>query len=278
MHNKANKVFANIETALKKNDIQQVTALQSEYNSINKQITHKLNMQLNDWAFHKSKVLDSDQKNMEIQINKLNATLAAKLSKPMHNKEVNEVLMILQQVEKLTRELVWMGYALPQRLLAVQMNEVGIYDTYLAQYKHPETEDALYKRIIDDADRLGILEPVAEMMRMNYANSLSKIEDAAQNYKQAITNLQKVSNKSKIVWHNITDVYMHLCNLYEALQLEGTIYYALWEITHGELMFNKSIECLLKCWNWNIRHPQNHYQDAFKIHSGRILKIHGLIE
>ena len=129
-------------------------------------------------------------------INKLNATLAAKLSKPMHNKEVNEVLMILQQVEKLTRELVWMGYALPQRLLAVQMNEVGIYDTYLAKYNHPKAEDALYKRIIDDADRLGILEPVAEMMRMNYANSLSKIEDAAQYHKQAITNLQKVSNKS----------------------------------------------------------------------------------
>ena len=69
---KANKVFANIETALKKNDIQKVTALQSEYNSINKQITHKLNMQLNDWAFHKSKVLDSDQKNMEIQIKQPN--------------------------------------------------------------------------------------------------------------------------------------------------------------------------------------------------------------
>lgn len=516
---KANKVFANIETALKKNDIQKVTALQSEYNSINKQITHKLNMQLNDWAFHKSKVLDSDQKNIEIQINKLNATLAAKLSKPMHNKEVNEVLMILQQVEKLTRELVWMGYALPQRLLAVQMNEVGIYDTYLAKYNHPKTEDALYKRIIDDADQFGILEPVAEMMRMNYANSLSKIEDAAQNYKQAITNLQKVSNKSKIVWHNITDVFMHLCNLYadnsmhqeldaaytafkehvmsldfeeyaldycilaalevkivpkyekdhedkvqnairyfeyalqelnlpayhqnymdvfvvlpnwisaffvdhcgdiptieyrknyldnaekyataslhnaeklikvdypmglfcigealhqlgfiaansqsvqkaldyynqalhtrkklfaltrkhdwepriaqtyvnkgalllesipftpaiehtnklnnalecakaakeiynrhitpgiemtecnyyEALQLEGTIYYALWEITSGTPMFDKAKECLLKCWNWNIRHPQNHYQDVFEIHSGRILSKHGLI-
>ena len=517
---KANKVFANIETALKKNDIQQVTALQSEYNSINKQITHKLNMQLNDWAFHKSKVLDSDQKNMEIQINKLNATLAAKLSKPMHNNEVNEVLMILQQIEKLTRELVWMGYALPQRLLAVQMNEVGIYDTYLAKYKHPETEDALYKRIIDDADRFGILEPVAEMMRMNYANSLSKIEDAAHYYKQAITNLQKVSNKSKIVWHNITDVFMHLCNLYadnsmhqeldaaytafkehvmsldfedyaldycilaalevkivpkyekghedkaqnairhfeyasqelnlpayhqnymdvfvvlpnwiaaffvdhcedfqteedkkrylynadkyataslhnaenlikvdypiglfcigealhqlgfiaaksqsvpkaidyynqalhtrkklfaltrvhdweplvaqtyvnkgallletlpftpaiehinklnnalecaiaakeiynrhitpgiemtecnyyEALQLEGSIYYALWQITHEELMFSKAKKCLLKCWKWNIRHPQNHFQNVFEIHSGRILRKHGIIE
>ena len=67
------------------------------------------------------------------------------------------------------------------------------------------------------------------------------------------------------------------CNYYEALQLEGTIYYALWEITSSTPMFDKAKECLLKCWEWNIRHPQNHYQDVFEIHSGRILKIHGVI-
>ena len=214
---KANKILTNIEDALKIGDNQKIIKLQSEYSNINRQIIHQLNKHLNDWAFHKAKVLDTDQKEIEIKIKKLNTILTGKLSVPSNKIQFNEVLDIFQQIEDLTRELIWMGYALPHRLLAVQMNEVGIYDTYLGKFKHQKEEDALYKRIIDDADRFGLLEPVAEMMRMNYANCLSRdrqIEDAAQYYKQAISNLKRVSNKSKIVWHNITDVYMHLCNLY----------------------------------------------------------------
>lgn len=214
---KANKVFTDIEDALKKDDDKKITALQSKYNKINNKLTQKLNNQLNYWVFYKPTVLDTDQKNIEIKINRLNSILTNKLSEPIHDKQANEVLKLLQQIEDMTRELVFTGFAPPHRLLAVQMDEVTIYDTYLGQYKQPEAGDALYKRIIDDADRFGLLEPVAEMMRMNYANSLSRIkqiEDAAKYHKQAITNLKKVKNKSKIVWHYITDVYMHLCNLY----------------------------------------------------------------
>lgn len=214
---KANTVFSMIDDALKKDDKQTIITLQSKYNNINKQLTQKLNNYLNSWAFYKPTVLDTDQKNIELKINKLNSILTNRLSEPIYKKQANEVLILLKQIETLTRELVLTGFVPPHRLLAVQMDEVAIYDTYLGQHKQPEAEDALYKRIIDDADRFGLLEPVAEMMRMNYANSLSRmkeIEDAAQYYKQAINNLKRVKNKSKIVWHNITDVYMHLCNLY----------------------------------------------------------------
>lgn len=110
-----------------------------------------------------------------------------------------------------------MGFAHPQRLLAVQMNQVSLYDTYITHFKQPEAEDRLYRRIIEDADRFGVHESVVEMMRMNFANSLSRlsqVEDAAYFYKQAIINLKSIDNKSAITLHNITQVYMHLCNLY----------------------------------------------------------------
>ncbi len=214
---KVNRISSGIEIALQHEEEHKAIGLQVKYNVLNQQLTQKLNNQLNLWAFDKPRLLDNDQKNIETKINKLSFILSYRLSELTNKKQANAVLKLLEEKESLTRELVLMGFALPHRLLAVQMEEVGIYDTYLGQYKQPEGEDALYKRIIDDADMFGLLEPVAEMMRMNYANSLSRlkrIEDAAQYYKQAIFNLKKVKNKSKIVWHNITDVYMHLCNLY----------------------------------------------------------------
>ena len=75
----------------------------------------------------------------------------------------------------------------------------------------------------------------------------------------------------------IPGIEMTECNYYESLQLEGTIYYALWESTKEEEFFNKSIECCLICWKWNIQHPLNHYQNAFKNYSGEILRKHGYI-
>jgi tetratricopeptide (TPR) repeat protein len=214
---KANQMVPDIEKALNQKDWLKVKRLQHQYNTLNRQLSQKVNKYLNRWAFETSPIQDNDQKTIEAKINRLKVELTGKLSSLNNEKQANEVIKLLEQEEFWTRELVLMGFALPHRLLAVQMNEVSIYDTYIKHIKQPSAEDDLYKRIIDNADRFGLLEPVAEMMRMNYANSLarlSRIESAASYYKQAITNLKKIVNKSKIVWHNITEVYMHLCNLY----------------------------------------------------------------
>lgn len=217
LSNHANRVAYAASDALKRQEISKAIGLQHEYALLSKQLAINVNECLNHWTFNDSSLLDSDQKLIEAEINKLNFLVRNKFARLSNEKELNEILVKMEQVESLTRELVLLGFSVPQRLLAVQMNEVATFDTYINYLKQSATEDALYKRIIDDADRFGLMEPVAEMMRMNYANSLSRLSQIDKSvfyYKQAIVNLKRMTNKSKIVWHNITEVYMHLCNLY----------------------------------------------------------------
>jgi tetratricopeptide (TPR) repeat protein len=238
---KANQIMvSDIEKALSQRDGLQVVRLQDQYKILNRQLSQKVNEYLNRWVFDTSPIQDNDQKTIEVKINRLNVELTRKLSSLKNEKQANEVIKLLEQKEFLTRELVLMGFVLPHRLFAVQMNEVSIYDTYIKHIKQSSAEDELYKRIIDNADQFGLLEPVAEMMRMNYANSLarlSRIESAAFYYKQAITNLKKIVNKPKIVWHTIADVYMHLCNLYADMSMHEEL-----DATYME--FKKYVESL----------------------------------
>lgn len=215
--NKVVRVEHEIEQALEQNNDTGVIMLQNQYQALSSQIAQETNDCLNGWAFVNAPLLDQDQQNIEAQINKLNFELKIKIGNVSDEKSADRAISLLEGIEMLTRELVLMGFAQPQRLLAVQMKQVSLYDTYITDFKQPEDEDILYRRIIEDADRLGLHESVVEMMRMNYANSLSRlsrIQDAACFYIQAISNLKAIENKSSVILHNITQVYMHLCNLY----------------------------------------------------------------
>lgn len=215
--NKIVRVELEIEKALEQKNDEKVVMLQNQYQALSTQITQKSNDCLNSWAFMNAPLLDQDQQNIEAQINKVKFELKNSIVKVSDEKSADRAISLLEEIEILTRELVLIGFAKPQRLLAVQMNQVAMYDTYITHFKQPEAEDRLYRRIIEDADRFGLHESVVEMMRMNYANSLSRlsqIDDAAYFYKQAILNLKTLENKSPIILHNITQVYMHLCNMY----------------------------------------------------------------
>lgn len=64
---------------------------------------------------------------------------------------------------------------------------------------------------------------------------------------------------------------------YEALQLQGTVEYAISQQTGAVLYYNYAIEHLMSCWRWNEAHPSNEYSDTFENHAGRILRKHNFI-
>ena len=240
LSSQANSIASAVSGALERQEVSRAVELQHELYMLKMRLSISVNEFLNPWIFKKSSVQDSDQRLIEAEINKLKFLVRGKMARISNKKQAKEILAILEREESLTRELVLLGFSLPQRLLAIQMNEVATFDTYINHFVQSETEDALYKRIIDDADRFGLMEPVVEMMRMNYANSLSRlsqIDESAFYYKQAIANLKKTTNKSKIVWHNITEVYMHLCNLYADNGMHE-------ELAVSFAEFKEHVECL----------------------------------
>lgn len=64
---------------------------------------------------------------------------------------------------------------------------------------------------------------------------------------------------------------------YEALQLQGTVEYAISEETGAILYYNYAIEHLLECWRWNLDNLDNDYSETFEAHAGRILRKHNFI-
>lgn len=174
-----------------------------------------INSRLNTWAARPIRK-DNWQENEERKIAKIDAIVEEKMSGDVSVETAWQVVGLLKNKEELVRQLVEKEYNYPHRLLSVQMHAIGVFDTYIDKVEQPKEEDELYDRLLADAKRFQLKDPIVEMIRMNYANSFARIEKKAQAqqlYKEAINNLEGMKDGSVIVNRYITIVYVHLIHL-----------------------------------------------------------------
>lgn len=137
------------------------------------------------------------------------------ISKPIENEA--SLKQILIKWESMERQLVESQCLPPIRLLSTQLFILGIFDTYLNNgIAQSNEEDALYGRILTDADSSKIQDPIIEMIRMNRANMYARLEEhneARDLYTQAIENLQAMYDGSVMIAQNITYILTLLYHL-----------------------------------------------------------------
>lgn len=137
------------------------------------------------------------------------------ISKPIENEASLKQLLI--KWESMERQLVESESLPPIRLLSTQLFILGIFDTYLNNgVAQSNEEDAIYGRILNDADSSKIQDPVIEMIRMNRANMYARLEEyneARNLYTKAIKNLQTMYDGSVMIAQNITYVLTLLYHL-----------------------------------------------------------------
>lgn len=135
--------------------------------------------------------------------------------KPIENEASLKQLLI--KWESMERQLVEAESLPPIRLLSTQLFILGIFDTYLNNgVAQSNEEDAVYGRILTNADSSKIQDPVIEMIRMNRANMYARLEEyneARNLYTQAIENLQAMYDGSVMIAQSITYVLTILFHL-----------------------------------------------------------------
>ncbi len=189
--------------------------LVEQRNSHQNYIQGFVNSQLNTWI-EQPIIKDHWLEKKEERIAQIDSAIKIKLENEVTEELAWQVIELLKNKEVLIKQLVEKGYNYPQRLLSVQMHAIGVFDSYITRVEQPKEEDELYKRVLSDAKHFGLVEPAIEIIRMNYANAYSKVENklkAQQLYEEAIENLEGMKDGSVIVNRYLTIVYVHLIHL-----------------------------------------------------------------
>lgn len=127
------------------------------------------------------------------QANKLRDEIETLTGKQQRRKKALRLKELLEKGETICRTLAARNMKSPDELFATQMYMVGVYDTYLMEYAHPQEEDELYKRVFTDAETFGYHSPYVELARLNYGNAClrkGKYDEAISLLQQVIENLE----------------------------------------------------------------------------------------
>lgn len=169
---------------------------------------------LNNWTSQLDFDNEKDKESFD-ECLRIEKEIKSIISKPIENDaNLNQLLIKWESME---RQLVESESLPPIRLLSTQLFILGIFDTYLNNgVAQSNEEDAVYGRILTNADSSKIQDPVIEMIRMNRANMYARLEEyneARDLYTQAIENLQAMYDGSVMIAQSITYVLTLLFHL-----------------------------------------------------------------
>lgn len=131
-----------------------------------------------------------------------------------------ELKILLENKEELQRTLVEKGVDSQHELLETQLYLVGLFDSYIHPYQVSQEEDDVYRRIITDADKYGLLNPQTEVIRMNYGNSFIRREEyreALNHYHVAIGNLEQMDDNNWLTLRIKTTIYTRIYHTYREM-------------------------------------------------------------
>lgn len=135
-------------------------------------------------------------------------------------KVVEKVKELLENKENIQRTLVEMGGATAEQLLGTQLYLVGLYDSYIHPHKTSDEEDEIFKRIINDADKFGLLNPQTEVIRMNYGNRFNRKEkysEALKHYEKAVENIEKIEDDSWMTMRLKSTIYVRVFHTFREM-------------------------------------------------------------
>lgn len=135
-------------------------------------------------------------------------------------KVVEKVKELLENKEDIQRTLVEMGAATAEQLLGTQLYLVGLYDSYIHPFMTSDEEDEIFKRIIDDADKFGLLNPQTEVIRMNYGNRFNRKEkysEALKHYEKAVENIEKIEDDSWMTLRIKSTIYVRVFHTFREM-------------------------------------------------------------
>ena len=135
-------------------------------------------------------------------------------------KNVRKIKELLENKEDMQRTLVVMGGAASEQLLGTQLYLVGLYDNYIHPHKASDEEDEIFKRIIDDADKFGLLNPQVEVIRMNYGNRFNRKEnysEALKHYEKAVVNIEKIEDGSWLTLRIKSTIYVRIFHTFRGI-------------------------------------------------------------
>lgn len=154
---------------------------------------------------------------LEAAIRNVNERIEEQSNRPINNDGAIELEKLAALRVKLTRQLVEHGKADASQLLGIQLFLIGIHDTYLHPGISTAEEDAIFKMILDDAERYGTQDIMVEVIRMNYGNSFLRMGD----HETAITlfneALKRIGQQESEAWHTLrikSTIYLRIYTAY----------------------------------------------------------------
>lgn len=160
-------------------------------------------------------------------LDRITECISSILSTDVSEHTIQKLTALIDRKEQLQKDI----NADPHDLIRTQMLLVQVHDTYPKVFATTGIDiDAQYKKVVDTADQFGIIDPTVEMMRMNYANYLSRMNhqsESLQLYKLTMANLDRLDDNSKLIQLYIVHLYViyinHLIHLGEIKQANEAI-------------------------------------------------------
>lgn len=145
-------------------------------------------------------------------LNIIKSEIDATLSSDVNCDNIVRLKNLIERKESLQIELL----AEPREILRTQMLMVQVHDTYADQFMVTGIDiNKQYLKVAETADRYGIVDPTVEMMRMNYANYLSRQNmnrEAIKMYEKVMERLDSLDDRSELYRYYIIHLYVTYIN------------------------------------------------------------------
>ncbi len=126
--------------------------------------------------------------------------------------DIKEISDLYIQKSEIERQLLDNGATSPRKVLATMMEVVKCHDSNPEIFLTTGFDvDNHYYEIASLADRYSIIDPKVEMMRMNYANHLSRSNrhaEALKTYHTAINNIRELDDDSELLHSYISHLFL----------------------------------------------------------------------
>lgn len=186
----------------------------SDYNNSQQRASYLFLSRINGWT---DQLLAEDDAAAVGKISDLDATVAHLMEDAMTPQKVARVKILLLEKESIVRSLAEENPPMAYLLLATQMKLVAVYDTFLQGVRQNDEEDALYARIVSNADQYGVKSPFVESCRMNLGNSYARkeqVEEANRLYEASVANLETMNDGTLQFSRTLSIHYVHLIHSY----------------------------------------------------------------
>ena len=145
-------------------------------------------------------------------LNTIAGAIDAILTAGVTHDNIAKLMVLIERKERLQTEL-----SIESReILRTQMLVVQVHDTYTVLFQTTGINiDRQYLKVAETADHYGIVDPTAEMMRMNYANYLSRQNrngEAIRMYETVMTRLDSLDDRSELYRYYIVHLYVTYIN------------------------------------------------------------------